>query len=112
MPIYEYRCENCGKVFEVRQKFVDEPLQTHEECGGKVERLVSAPAFNFKGSGWYVNDYAKGSKSETNGGSKNESSDKKDSTPASKDAAPASTSTSADKPSGSASSTDSKSSSS
>ena len=59
MPIYEYKCDQCDKVFEVRQKFADEPLTVHEECGGPVHRLMSAPALQFKGSGWYVNDYAK-----------------------------------------------------
>jgi putative FmdB family regulatory protein len=60
MPLYEYRCHSCGKKFEVIQKFSDEPLTKHEECGGDVERLISAPAFHFKGTGWYVTDYAKG----------------------------------------------------
>ncbi len=60
MPIYEYKCESCGKKFEVLQKFSDEPLQVHPECGGKVEKLISTSALQFKGSGWYVNDYAKG----------------------------------------------------
>lgn len=60
MPIYEYLCQSCGKKFEVIQKFSDEPVLTHEECGGKVEKLVSTSALQFKGSGWYVNDYAKG----------------------------------------------------
>ena len=89
MPLYEYKCELCGKVFEVMQKFADEPLKTHEECGGAVDRLISAPAFQFKGSGWYVTDYAKGGKSAPNGSSgkdegpdkstgKKEVSDKKD----------------------------------
>ena len=66
MPVYEYKCDKCGETFEVRQKFVDEPLIVHEKCGGHVERLISAPTFQFKGSGWYVTDYAKGG----NGGSK------------------------------------------
>jgi putative FmdB family regulatory protein len=59
MPLYEYECENCGDLFEVIQKFSDEPLTVHEKCGGKVHRILSAPALQFKGSGWYVNDYAK-----------------------------------------------------
>jgi putative FmdB family regulatory protein len=70
MALYEYQCENCGELFEVIQKFADEPLTTHEKCGGKVHRLLSAPALQFKGSGWYVNDYAKGSRSSSNGESK------------------------------------------
>ena len=60
MPIYEYKCEGCGEVFEVIQKFADEPVSVHEKCGGHVHRLMSAPSFQFKGSGWYVTDYAKG----------------------------------------------------
>jgi len=60
MPLYEYLCHSCGKKFEVIQKFADEPLKIHEACGGEAERLISAPAFHFKGSGWYVTDYAKG----------------------------------------------------
>jgi len=72
MPIYEYKCENCGEVFEVRQNYSDEPVTVHEKCGGMVEKLISAPSFNFKGSGWYVNDYPKGG----NGAKKAESEGK------------------------------------
>ena len=61
MPIYEYRCEKCGKVFEVLQRFSDAPLKIHEACGGEVEKLISHSAFQLKGSGWYQTDYAKGS---------------------------------------------------
>jgi putative FmdB family regulatory protein len=60
MPIYEYKCDNCGEVFEVRQKFADEPVQVHEKCGGPVHRLMSTPSFQFKGTGFYVTDYGKG----------------------------------------------------
>jgi len=77
MPIYEYRCEKCGRTFEKIQKFSDEPLTVHEDCGGAVERLLSAPAFQFKGSGWYITDYAKSGSStstpESKEGSKSES---------------------------------------
>ena len=59
MPIYEYKCEACGKKFEVLQKFSDEPLLVHPECGGKVDKLISTSALQFKGSGWYVTDYGK-----------------------------------------------------
>ena len=59
MPLYEYKCQSCGSVFEVMQRFSDPPLATHEGCGGAVERLLSTPAFHFKGSGWYVTDYAR-----------------------------------------------------
>jgi putative FmdB family regulatory protein len=61
MPLYEYKCHSCGKTFEVIQKFSDAPLTTHSECGGgPVEKLISAPSFQFKGTGWYVTDYGKG----------------------------------------------------
>lgn len=76
MPIYEYLCHSCGKKFEVLQKFSDEPLHIHPECGGNVEKLISTSALQFKGSGWYVNDYAKGGISkpgETKAESKTES---------------------------------------
>jgi putative FmdB family regulatory protein len=59
MPLYEYHCSKCGKIFEVIQKFSDAALTVHEECGGQVERLISTSALQFKGSGWYVTDYAK-----------------------------------------------------
>jgi len=59
MPLYEYRCHKCGKKFDALQKFSDQPLAVHEDCGGELERLVSPPAFHFKGTGWYVTDYAK-----------------------------------------------------
>lgn len=59
MPIYEYRCEDCDQVVEVMQKFSDEPLTTCESCGGTLERLISPPGLHFKGSGWYITDYAR-----------------------------------------------------
>ncbi len=84
MPIYEYRCEQCGDLFEVRQSFKDEPITVHEKCGGRVERLLSVPALQFKGSGFYINDYAKGGNSaSSNTPAKNEGSGAKDGTPAS-----------------------------
>jgi putative FmdB family regulatory protein len=67
MPLYEYRCEQCGEQFEVIEKFSDEPLTRHEKCGGTVHRLISAPALQFKGSGWYITDYAKPGSSADNG---------------------------------------------
>jgi putative FmdB family regulatory protein len=63
MPLYDYRCDKCGGTIEVLQKFSDEPLTVHEGCGGGLEKLISAPALQFKGTGWYVTDYAKGGKS-------------------------------------------------
>ena len=59
MPLYEYRCSKCDKTFEVIRKFSDAPLTEHPDCGGHVERLLSAPAFQLKGTGWYATDYAK-----------------------------------------------------
>ncbi len=59
MPLYEYRCRKCGKNREKIQKFSDPPLTTCENCGGRLERLVSRSAIRFKGSGWYVTDYAR-----------------------------------------------------
>ena len=59
MPIYEYKCNSCGKKFEKIEKFSDSPLETHDECGGPVERLISLSAFQLKGTGWYATDYAK-----------------------------------------------------
>lgn len=60
MPLYEYQCDACGRRFEVIQKFSDAPVETCKECGrGPVHRLLSSPAIQFKGSGWYITDYAK-----------------------------------------------------
>ena len=59
MPLYEYQCKKCGHRFEKIQKFSDKLIKKCPECGGPVEQLLSAPAVQFKGSGWYVTDYAK-----------------------------------------------------
>jgi putative FmdB family regulatory protein len=59
LPIYEYRCLNCGELVEKIQKFSDPPLTTCQKCGGELERLLSSPAIQFKGSGWYITDYAR-----------------------------------------------------
>ncbi len=76
MPIYEYKCSSCDRQFEVMQRMADAPLATCESCGGDLEKLLSAPAFQFKGSGWYVTDYAKsGSKSDSGKDSGGSSSD-------------------------------------
>jgi putative FmdB family regulatory protein len=63
MPLYEYQCTKCGGVLEVLQRLSDAPLTVHPDCGGQLEKLVSTSAFQFKGTGWYVTDYARGSKS-------------------------------------------------
>ncbi len=59
MPNYEYLCQKCGHRFEKIQRFSDAMLKKCPECGGKIEQVLSAPAVQFKGSGWYVTDYAK-----------------------------------------------------
>src|SRR6516164_9578261 len=59
MPIYEYECAKCGKRIEVIQKMSDKPLKKHEGCGGALQKLISAAGFQFKGTGWYVTDYAR-----------------------------------------------------
>jgi putative FmdB family regulatory protein len=66
MPIYEYQCEACGKKFEQIQKFSDPPVEVCAVCGkGPVQRLLSSPAIQFKGEGWYITDYARKGKSDT-----------------------------------------------
>ncbi len=59
MPLYEYRCKKCGHVFEKIQKFSDPHVSECPKCGAEVEQVISAPAVQFKGAGWYVTDYAK-----------------------------------------------------
>lgn len=58
MPIYEYKCQQCGAHLEVRQSVSDKPLSTCEKCHGKLEKQWSLSGFQFKGAGWYVTDYA------------------------------------------------------
>jgi putative FmdB family regulatory protein len=65
MPLYEYECNACGHRFEVIQKFSDGPIETCEKCNGPVRKLLSSPAIQFKGSGWYITDYARAGKSES-----------------------------------------------
>jgi putative FmdB family regulatory protein len=71
MPIYEYQCKKCHHRFERIQKFSDPHVKKCPDCGGPVEQVLSAPAVQFKGSGWYVTDYAKkpgtGASSSSNG---------------------------------------------
>ena len=64
MPLYEYECDQCGYRFEVIQKFSDSAIETCQKCGGTVKKLLSSPAIQFKGSGWYITDYARAGKSE------------------------------------------------
>lgn len=59
MPIYEYQCQSCGHAFETMQRLADAPLTLCPQCEGPLKKLISAPAFQFKGSGWYVTDYSR-----------------------------------------------------
>jgi len=82
MPLYEYQCKKCGHRFEKIQKFSDKMVKKCPDCGGQVEQMISAPAVQFKGSGWYVTDYAKKSHAPGSSGSADSSSkDKKDDKP-------------------------------
>ena len=72
MPLYEYQCEACHTRFEKIQKFSDPPIETCPSCGGRVNKLFSSPAIQFKGTGWYITDYAK--KSGTDSSTKTSSS--------------------------------------
>jgi putative FmdB family regulatory protein len=78
MPLYEYECEKCGHRFEKIQKFSDKMVKKCPECGGKVEQMISAPAVQFQGSGWYVTDYANNSTApSSDGGNKDSKKDEK-----------------------------------
>ena len=71
MPIYEYLCQKCGHKFEKIQKFSDRLIKKCPECGGPVEQTITAPAVQFKGTGWYVTDYAnKDGRDKSSSGSK------------------------------------------
>jgi len=66
MPLYEYECEHCGHRFEVIQKFSDAPIAVCPKCaGGPVQKLLSSPAIQFKGSGFYLTDYGRGTSSKS-----------------------------------------------
>jgi putative FmdB family regulatory protein len=78
MPLYEYECKKCGHRFEKIQKFSDKMVRKCPECGGQVEQMISAPAVQFKGTGWYVTDYAKKSSSPGSSGGDSGSKDKSD----------------------------------
>ncbi|HET9698879.1 MAG TPA: zinc ribbon domain-containing protein [Terriglobales bacterium] len=98
MPLYEYRCTKCGHVFEKIQKFSDPHVSECPKCGAQVEQIISAPAVQFKGAGWYVTDYAKKSGTPSSSGSKDVSSSKESTTTESKsetksDSKPSSSST-------------------
>lgn len=65
MPLYEYQCDACAHRFEVIQKYADAPIEVCPKCGGVVHKLLSSPAIQFKGSGWYITDYARAGKSDS-----------------------------------------------
>jgi putative FmdB family regulatory protein len=78
MPLYEYECDACSRRFEVIQKFSDPPPNACRHCGkGPVHRLASSPAIQFKGSGWYVTDYAQKGKSDQSSTPSNKTDDAK-----------------------------------
>jgi putative FmdB family regulatory protein len=68
MPVYEYECQDCEKVFEVQQRISDDPLSSCPECQGQVKKLMSMSSFQLKGSGWYADGYASSSASKNGNG--------------------------------------------
>jgi putative FmdB family regulatory protein len=102
MPLYEYECEKCAHRFEQIRRFSDPPLETCPVCGGPVRKLMSSPAIQFKGSGWYITDYArkdssaagKGEKAEAGSGASGDGAAKSDARTESKSEAAADSKTS------------------
>jgi putative FmdB family regulatory protein len=78
MPLYEYECKKCHHRFEKIQKFSDRMVKKCPDCGGPVEQMISAPAVQFKGSGWYVTDYAKKSSGQSSSDGSGKDSKKED----------------------------------
>jgi putative FmdB family regulatory protein len=79
MPLYEYECDACGHRFEIIQKFSDGPPDACPQCGkGPLQRLLSSPAIQFKGTGWYVTDYAGKGKSSEKGSGESKPAEKGD----------------------------------
>jgi putative FmdB family regulatory protein len=70
MPMYEYRCDSCGMIFEARQKFSDPPLESCQSCGGSVQKLISRTGFALKGGGWYQQGYAEAAPACSSAGAK------------------------------------------
>ena len=97
MPLYEYECEACGHRFERIQKFSDDLVSTCPSCGGGVRKLVSSPAIQFKGTGWYVTDYAKKPSADRAAASDGDGAEPKAKDSTSKDSAASTTSTSKSK---------------
>ena len=67
MPLYEYQCDACGRRFELIRKFSDPPVTDCPTCGGPVQKLLSSPAIQFKGTGWYITDYARAGQTDGDG---------------------------------------------
>jgi putative FmdB family regulatory protein len=87
MPLYEYQCDACAHRFEVIQKFSDAPIDVCPKCGGVVKKLLSSPAIQFKGTGWYITDYARSGKTDsatTKASSESKSETKSESKPETK----------------------------
>ncbi len=97
MPLYEYQCTRCHKRVEKIQSFSAEPLTVCEACGGELEKLISAPAIQFKGTGWYVTDYKKsgGAPAESKPAAKDAPAPAKDASSSDASAKPAGASTAA-----------------
>jgi len=106
MPLYEYECNDNGHRFERIQKFSDPPIAVCPTCGSAVRKLVSSPAIQFKGSGWYITDYAKKSGSVESSSSSSSSSSKSDSGDKKSDSSDKSSTSSESKPSGTPSKND------
>ena len=90
MPLHEYQCDVCGRRFEKIQKFSDPPIEICPTCGGHVHKLISSPAFQFKGSGWYITDYARkdsDAAGKTGGDSKDEGASTRETASSEKDTA-------------------------
>ncbi len=78
MPLYEYECQKCGRRTEKIEPVSGPHLRKCPHCGGKVERAITAPAIQFKGSGWYVTDYAGKSAAKDGGGKEKSDGEKKE----------------------------------
>src|SRR5262245_43834911 len=99
MPLYEYECGSCGSRFERIQKFSDPPLEVCPTCGGPLRKLISSPAIQFKGSGFYITDYGKaGQSSDADTSSKPEKKEKSEKTDSSGKADKAEKGASGEKP--------------
>lgn len=96
MPLYEYECKKCHHRFERIQKFSDPHVKKCPKCGGPIEQVISAPAVQFKGSGWYVTDYAKKSSTGSASSSNGDSASSKDAKAKSEDSGKTESSSKAD----------------